>query len=430
MRKTGIPAVFCIIAACTILFSASSCENYRGYGVLLVENEALPVSVGDILNISTVFNVDNYYEVELNEDLVNIPMWQIEFFNSRSEAEKFTKAYEPFYNTYVFTKKYGYLPMRAEPNSTSNMIYKIKAGQIFKVIGRDAEPIQVGNLSAYWYHLLSGDGVKGYAYGYHLEEITGKADLDARISAMLEDDPNLDKLLGNVWRPLEVERMIATGKIDMTIMEKNYALTPKPDQNIISVSNEDFTQDFIYTEIKKLSGDTYSFEGADLKIQVLIDDKVRVSYHHNNVFVTREFVLVDKDVEGIVKNEKDRRQNLLLAFVNKGGIISSSSYGTITLDADARFTWDNFTALKNIAIPPDASGSGRVNFNAAISRRVEGAYTGTITFVFDNVPSLPVTFLYTMNAESVKFIHVPQSNIKDNEIRQLGPAPLVIVFNF
>jgi len=260
--------------------------------------------------------------------------------------------------------------------------------------------------------------------------IEGAENLSATVSGLLEEDSLMEKLMTNTWRPVEMARMIESGRIDLSTLEKNYLLTPKSDQNIVSIVNEDIDKDFSYTEIKKTSADTYSFEGADLRIQVLMDDKIRVSYYFEDLYVTREFVLVASDIGDVVRGEQDRRHNLLLAFINKGGVLSSGSYGTITLSSDYRFNWASFGSLKGLIIPSQASGSGSVNFSSFIGRGVSGNFDGAITFVFDEAAAQPVTFVYNFQGRGVRFMHVPVENIKDSEIRQLGPSPLVMIFNF
>jgi hypothetical protein len=357
-------------------------------------------------------------------------MWQMEYSQSRDEMAKFQETYKPFVNMYVFTQKYDGLPMREKADSMASMIYRIKPGQTVKVLGRSKEQIQVGALTGYWYWLITEDGQRGYSFGYYLKEIEGSDNLASAVSGIMGEDPLLEKLTSNTWRPVEIERMIESGKLDLSTLEKGYLLTPKSDQNIVTIVNEDMSKDYSYTEIKKTSGDTYSFEGTDLRIQVLLDDKIRVSYFFNNAYVTREFVLVAQDIGNVVRGEQDRRHNLLLAFINKGGVLASGSYGTITLSADYRFTWSSFGTLKGMVIPAGASGSGTVNFNAYVGSGVSGSFDGAITFVFDEAAGEPVTFVYNFQGSGVRFMHVPAENIKDSEIRQLGSSPLVLIFNF
>jgi len=420
---------FCFIIGIAVI-GLFSCDNYRGYGVLLLNNEAFPFTTGELLPVTDIYRVDNYYEVTYNGELYQVPMWQMEYSQNKDEAIKFQDVYKPFAEMYVFTKKYDGLPIREKPDSMASMIYRIRPGQTVKVLGRSKDQVQIGALTGYWYWLITDEGLRGYSFGYHLEVIEGAENLSATVSGLLEEDSLMEKLMTNTWRPVEMARMIESGRIDLSTLEKNYLLTPKSDQNIVSIVNEDIDKDFSYTEIKKTSADTYSFEGADLRIQVLMDDKIRVSYYFEDLYVTREFVLVASDIGDVVRGEQDRRHNLLLAFINKGGVLSSGSYGTITLSSDYRFNWASFGSLKGLIIPSQASGSGSVNFSSFIGRGVSGNFDGAITFVFDEAAAQPVTFVYNFQGRGVRFMHVPVENIKDSEIRQLGPSPLVMIFNF
>ena len=124
-------AVICIVALAVL----GSCSGYRGYGVLVWKNENLPFPVGEFLNISSIFSVDNYYEVDYQGEFVQVPIWQVEFFESHDEAKAFHESFLKYADKYAFTLKYGGLPIRSEPATTANIVFKLQPGKIAKVIG-------------------------------------------------------------------------------------------------------------------------------------------------------------------------------------------------------------------------------------------------------------------------------------------------------
>jgi hypothetical protein len=429
MKKISRRSLLIAAGIIFLVLIFNSCSSYRGYGVLVWKNENLPFSVGEFLNITSIFSVDNYYEVDYNGTLVQVPMWQVQFFENGDEARLFYNEFKQYVNMYVFTLKYDGLPIRSTSSSTANIVNKLKNGKVAKVIGMGKERVKIDNFNDYWYWVLTEEGFRGYIYGYYLKIIEGTADVEGKVAELVKQDPALERFLNNIWRPTKTKEMIEKGKIDMEYLKKDYALIPKPNENKIILKNEDIDHEYVYTTIKKLSGDTYEFEGTDLKIQIFPSDKVYVSYFHENSYETKEFVLLEKGLEEVAKFETDRRQNILFGFINRGKRLVSNSYGTIDLGDDARFTWRNFSSLKSI-IPSGAGSNGTISFSNYLGPLVAGTYTGAITFSFDEYPDRGVTFAFSFTDSGVKFVYAANEFIEKNEIRRLGSSPLVIFFNF
>jgi hypothetical protein len=433
-------AVFTILRgalfALIVIAMSVSCSSYRGYGVLVWKNESLPFPVGELLNISSIFSVDNYYEVDYKGTIVQVPMWQVQFFEKLDDAKKYEAEFQPFANLYVYTLKPEGLPIRNSAQSNATVIYKLKTGKVAKVIGRDTERTQIDKFNDYWYWVLTEEGYRGYVYGYYLKTIESASNKDEKLTKLIESDPSLERFLKNTWIPSKTADMLSSGQIDVTYLEKKYALTPKPDENKIVLNNEDMNKEYTYTSIKKITGDTYEFAGTDLRVQIFPSDKVYISYFLEGAYTTREFVLAKGDLEDVVSKESSRSQNILSKFINRGSALESSSYGTIILDEGYGFTWKNFGSLTSI-LPPGTAGKGKVNFNRYLGRQaaasagpLAGPFEGAITFVFDDFPEYDVTFVYSFSGSGVRFVYIAKENIFENEIRRIGSSPLVLFFNF
>jgi hypothetical protein len=415
----------------------SACTRYRGYGVLVWKNESLPFQVGELVNIASIFNVDDYYEADSKGTLVQIkPMWNVQYFDSIDDAKKFQTTFLPFANLYVFTQKPEGLPIRNEPQSTASVIFKLKTGIVAKVIGRDKERTRIDQFNDYWYWILTKEGYRGYVYGYYLKTVETSSANDEKLTKLIESDPALDAFMKSVWIPAKTADMLSSGRIDVTYLEKKYALTPKPDENKITLKNEDMEKEFSYTAIKKISGDTYELVGTDLKVQIFPSEKIYLSYFLNGAFITREFALAKTNLDDLVNKQTGRSQNILSKFLNRGTSLSSTSYGTITLDDRYGFVWNDFGALKSI-LPPSTIGKGTVNFNrflgrqaAASANSLAGPFEGAISFVFAEAPEFDVTFVYSFLETGVRLVYVSKENIVDNEVRRIGSSPLVIFFSF
>ncbi len=422
-------AITVIMTLCYLL-TIASCTVYRGYGVLVWKNENLPFPMGELVNISSIFSVDNYYEVDYSGTLVQVPMWQLQFFEKLDEAKKYQAAFQPYVNLYVFTLRPDGLPIRDSATSQAGMIGKLKTAQLAKVIGRDVEKTKIDRWEDYWYTILTEDGTRGSVFGYYLKTVESAADLDEKVQELIKADPALERFLKNSWYPVKTAEMLQSGRIDTEYLDKNYNLLPRPEQNRIIVSNEDFNnREFIYSTIKKISGDTYAFSGTDLTVQVFPSKTINVGYLLNGSHVYRLFTLIDKNMEEISKNESSRNQNLLSRFTNKGSSLESSEYGTIQLSEDARFVWTNFDSLQSI-IPPGTAGRGTVNFSRYLGPAIADAYDGVITFIFEDYPEYGVTFVYSFRNKGVRFLYTARENIRDNQVVRIGPSPFVLFFTF
>ncbi len=413
-----------------LLVTTASCTVYRGYGVLVWKNENLPFSMGTLVNVTSIFSVDNYYEVEYHGALVQVPMWQLEFFENVNEAQRYQESFKPYVNLYVFTLRPDGLPIRENTSSQAGMIGKLATARLAKVIGRDAEKTKIDRLEDYWYYILTEDGLRGYVYGYYLKTIESAANLDEKVQELIKADPSLERFLKNVWYPIKTADMLQSGRIDAEYLDKNYVLTPQPEKNRIILNNEDFTnREFVYSTIKKITGDTYAFSGTDLTVQIFPSKTINVGYMLNGTHAYRTFALIDKNMEEISRNETSRNQNMLSRFTDKGSRLESTSYGTIRLEAGGRFLWTSFESLQSI-IPPGTAGRGTINFSRYLGSSLANSYDGVITFIFDDYPEYGVTFVYNFRQKGVRFLYVSSENIRDNQVVRIGSGSLVIFYQF
>jgi hypothetical protein len=419
---------FILLLACSL--APTSCTTYRGYGVLVWKNENLPFPVGELVNITSIFSVDNYYEVEYKKTLVQVPMWQLEFFEKYDDAKRYQDDFKPYINLYAFTLKPEGLPIRNAAQPSGSLVGKLAVAQLAKVIGRDKEVTKIDKYESYWYAILTENGTRGYVFGHFLKTVESAANLDEKVQELIKADPALERFLKNIWYPAKTAEMLGSGNIDSEYLNKNYALTPKPELNKVILSNEDFpTKEFVYSTIKKITGDTYAFTGSDLTVQIYPSKTINIGYLLNGAHVYRLFSLIDKNLEEISKNESNRSQTLLSKFTGKGKSLESSAYGTIELTAGGRFTWKNFDALKTI-IPPGTAGSGSVQFNRALGPGLASSYEGVITFVFDDFPGYDVSFVFSTRDNGVRLTYAARENISENQVQRIGSSPLVLFFSF
>ena len=117
--------------------------------------------------------------------------------------------------------------------------------------------------------------------------------------------------------------------------------------------------EFRYTgEPQKAGAASYTFPGTDLRIDVLDDERINVSWRYKDQLKTDQYVVVKDDVAQVVAAEQQRRDDIYAGLVKKGGTLSSSAYGTIRLLPGGRFSWEGFSKLVPSLIGPEREGEG------------------------------------------------------------------------
>ena len=132
----------------------------------------------------------------------------------------------------------------------------------------------------------------------------------------------------------------------------------------------------------------------------------------------------------IIDKEIERRDNLYNLFL-ESGTLSSSAYGKIVFSEDRQVKWTNFRRLVPKIIPKQADTTGIAKFQVFLSDNLKNNNDGVISFHFNNTPiDAYINFLYSFSDKGVKFIYIPQSEIKDNIALKESSSPIVIFFSF
>ncbi|MBN2659068.1 MAG: SH3 domain-containing protein [Spirochaetales bacterium] len=402
--------------ALLLLISLTSCNRKIGTGVVLWSPDESVLKNGAVVNIYEESKIRRTYAVALpgEKDTVEIDTWRIDFFEGQKEAEDFAESYAPYTNTYTYTDLSVGLPVRDEPVvKTNNRVYKLRQGQEIKVIGRSDEVVPVGNLNDYWYHVLTDDGVTGYAYGTTLVVYSMNDTGMVIENASDTTDELLETFLNSVWRPSYYNDMITKNVIDLTRFKDSFALRIDPEKKVITLRLQDRNITEQYTDITKFGAKRYDFEGTSFRVILVSDSVASIFYKHDGKDVNESFVRLSENVNEIVSTELDRRKALLTELMEKGERFTSANYGSISIiDETGRFIWNNIQELinRNI-ISAQSEPQGRIEFSRFPDSLIKNTYKGVITFLFRN--GSEVNFLYSYTEKGVSFIYVPDRYIKN-----------------
>ena len=387
LGRTRIGGV--VAGACLLLLAACG-QAPRGFGVVLWSAGGVPPT-GAVVHIIEESTIEDRYLVlgaggDQGEEPVPVVRWRVRVYPDAEQATAFAARYAPFTDNYGYAVRSG-LPVRAEASATADIIYKLREGQVTKVLERGAQPERVGVYENYWYQVLTEDGVAGYTFGEFLPVFQASGDPHAEAARLRADDPALEHLLATVWRPDYFRAMVITGRYDLRRFRAEYGLFPDPAARLFRLVTETGTQEFRYRTVERVGEGRYVFHpeagAGPVRFTVHGSRRVSMSYSAAGRQVTRVFVQLSRDVAESIAAEQDRRDRLYRNLLERGAVLHSSGYGTIELGPERRFRWQRFLALVPELLPSELPGTGRVDFRYAPAPELGGSYDTVISFLFD-----------------------------------------------
>ncbi len=408
--------------------------KYVGYGVVLWDGGKLNVKTGDLLKIIQKSKKRNTYLVEMpGGEKEEIPAGYIEYFNTEEDAQKFLNSYSSRLYRYGFAEVRG-LPIREKASTASRIIYRLRKGQVVKIISRSETEETVESYKAYWYTVLTSDGYRGYCFGYFLRIFDTKGNPVVKVKELMKEDPVLTSFLNTTWRPEYFLSMIRDGRIDLDKFRTDIGLFPDPDNKTITLVTDKYRLDFEYSGVERIGNNRYYFKGTDLRVIVYSKKRVTISYKVNNKNVSAGYVVIDRDINDIIAEETARRDALFNDFVKNGNRLVSKFYGIITLNNDKSFTWIGNEKLIGSIIPRYVTNGGIVEFKYYVEGRLKGLYNGVISLKFNRKGGsdkpVEINFLFKFLSNGVRFTYTDRDAIKNLEVRTISIPPLNIFFKF
>jgi hypothetical protein len=357
---------------------------------------------------------------------------RVRMFRKKAEAAAFAENFAEYATTWGFSQKQDPppLPIRDEAKQDAKTVYKLKPGQMVKVVGRSAEKQVIRPYTDYWYEVVTEDGFGGWVFGHFLKVFTAQADPAGEARRLMSQDETLDRILGSTWRPDYFREMVAKGRIDLSVFREDVGLFPLPSENMMRLVLPLSTFEFPYTGIEKLGASSYVFTGTDLRITVLDEERITLNYRIKDQPVSGLYAIMTDDVAELVASEQQRRADILAQFTRAGSTLSSSAYGTIRISADGRFDWQGFEKLVPSVIGAKAKGGGRIDFPLHLAKGLAASWDGAISFLFDEETEADgVSFLYKSASGGVRMSALPRDSVKELEVVAAGFSPVMIFFS-
>jgi hypothetical protein len=401
-----------------------------GYGVLLWAPDDSGLTSGDVVTVNAESEISDSYSVVADgqSDQIEIPRWRVEFYETRDAAGQRAAEYSAVFDgktTLRARATRNALPIRSEPEATStNSVYRLRENEEVKLIGRQEEEVDLQGLISYWYEALTQTGERGWVFGYTLD-IYDPTDPAFVMDSGRTEDPRIDQLLSNIWRPVSYVNMIANGTIDLDTFRVEYGLFPDPATRTFELVLPAHAVLFEYERITRVGQGRYIAEGTPLAFTFQRGNEISVQYSFQGEQYVIAMQVIDTPIQDYIDAEIERRAKVYAEIQELGPNFRSDNYGSLTFEDEQRFTWGGYDRLVPNAIPAGASNSGRVGLNLFLARSLESQFDGAVSFEFAGT-SRPVSFAYSLEPTGIRLIWIPEGDIDDRLVTRVGPTTLTV----
>jgi uncharacterized lipoprotein YehR (DUF1307 family) len=424
----------------TLVLSLTGCGSQSiGYGVVLWSDNEQVLPTGSIVPVLESSSISNTYTImtpgtsrtatdsRQKPRKIQIAQWRISFHKTKEEADAFEKSFTDFRNVYARSERNA-LPIRSEANPSADMLYKLRQGEVIKVLARSQKPVNESGLEAYWYRVVTGTGVTGWVFGYLLtvyDQGTGQTPPVAQTA----QDPLVTLIMDTTWRPTYFSQMINSGVYDLKKFNSRYGFFSDPEQKRFNLVLPDYSIAFDYTTLQQMERNRYQAMGTSLLITVRNGNELSLQYSYKGNIVSTVFERVDQNIDDLVKAEQKRRDDLYKTFLANGDSLTSDAYGMIRFAPDKSFNWTGFEPLVPDVIPSTAEGTGTVSFPYYLSGVLQNKFDGVITFALAGTgKSATTSFLYSFASGGIRLEYVPPTDIKNDVVLRESFSPTIIFF--
>ncbi len=435
------------ILAVAIPLLVGSCTKLAGWGVLLWSSENPPVPSGTVLPVYIRSNINKVWVAGIPEeyqsgeeaDKFEVPLEQMEVFNSRRVAESRAAEFAPLAVSYGETLQDG-LPIRDTAENSGRRVYRLRKGEVVKLLAEvEGAPAISGTgdpLPGAWYQVLTRDGTSGYCFSYRLRIFDYSGGELAVVQAQEEqaDDLDLEAVLDMAWSPESYAVMLASGRIDVAQLEEHWGFFPGVEDGNARLFLKDIENDrvidenFPYTEIVPNGPRSWRFEGSSLEMRHRDTGVLAVQYAEEGSGAMKTFLFVElpNEVDDIILQETARRGGLFSRLYAQGPSFGSANYGSLTLNRNGTFLWTGFDLLVPYIIPASAPGSGRVDTGVFLDSSLENRYAGVFTLRFGG--DTAVSFLYSFENAGLRVEYVSPACFDGVTVIRREVSPTVIYF--
>ncbi len=428
MKKLFLSLLFLF----SLIFTSCS-DKVMGYSVVLWTIPEQQIKSGDVVPVYIKSNISHVYVIgTASGEKIEVALWQLTDPVKKGKIKNVAAKYAENAATYASVKLDG-LPCRAEPVNTAKQVYRLRKGEIIKILykGEGSKPMAGKTaLEGDWYKILTHDGTLGWCFSYNLNlyetDAEGKQVGGAIIAEEAEADSHWDTITQNVWYPDYFRSMIDSNNIDLGLIHPLYKFTINTEEKKVSLNTYAIHENWDYDGFVKTDDNEYTLNGISLKI----------IYRRPNYIVLRytdssgkpqdlNFVTISENIADIVNAEKTRRSQAYMQIWSHGPIFSSSSYGKIEFVEDGSFRWTGFKLLVPSVIDAGTKSTGSASVKYSLSKSLVDSYDGVLTMKFDGMTK-EVNFLYKLEGGALRLEDTTGASFSGNQITSRGISPVII----
>ena len=428
MKKLFLPFVFLF----SLLLTSCS-DKVMGYSVVLWTIPEQQIKSGDIVPVYIKSNISHVYVIGTESgEKIEVALWQLTDPVKKGKVKNVAAKYADNAATYASVKLDG-LPCRAEPVNTAKQVYRLRKGEVIKILykGNGQAPMAGKTaLEGDWYRILTDDGTMGWCFSYNLNlyetDAAGQRIGGAEIVVEEESDDRWKVITSNTWYPDYFRTMIDGGNIDLSLIHPLYKFTIDEEGKKVSLNTSEIHESWDYDGFTKTDENEYSLNGISMKI----------IYRRSNYIVLRytdssgkpqdlNFVTLSESVADIVNAEKTRRTQAYMQIWSHGPIFSSSSYGKISFNEDGTFRWTGFKLLVPSVIDAGTKSTGSASVKYSLSKDLAASYDGVLTMKFDGM-SREVNFLYKLEDGALRLEDTTGASFSGSQLKSRGVSPVIV----
>lgn len=418
--KLGTMIVVAVLTACS--------QQPIGYGVVLWPEADSGLSEAEVLPIVAESEIQETVTVETGDSTVDTDTWRILPFETEDAARQYAEELREWATLYGRSLRTA-LPVRERADRTTTRVYRLRDGEIVKVLDRQDEPSDEAGLVDYWYRVLTQEGITGWVFGYHLE-LTGAS---GRVSERASQQDAAEQLAADIatvsWRPEYYDEMIRTGQIVLARFGPRFGLFLDPEAQEVRLVLPDLQRTVAYTEMVRPSDDVLQFPGTSLTLTLSGERSIDASFDVSGRPRTVTFVRIEEDLAEIIEAEQERRQRRLEQILDRGNGLVSTAFGTIALGDQGSISWTGYDRLVPSVLPASFDGTASLDFSLFLADDLQGRYDGALRMRLGAGASS--AFLYALVEDGLRLVYVPDRLVSDTNVVEEEPiSPVVMFYRF
>ncbi len=419
--KWAAAKVFLVACLVAILFSTLflSCARLEGWGVVIWSVKGTTAKAGTVVPVYLKSNISKSYVIGLPEDKtkIEVPLSSLEFFSSKSAAEKRAQQFAPYAALYLSAGRDG-LPVRDKANVSARRVYRLRLGESVKVLNAaEGEAVFTGGkaLPGEWYFVQATDGTRGYVFSNTMVLYEEKEGTTAPViaSAPAPSASLLDIIYARPWRPAYYQIMIDDGTIDPDLFILQYGLFADAKNSQVRIELPGYSNAFNFSSVSQ-SGDWLVFEKSKLRIRFENESSIVADWSGTDPVLSDEgwaqggqaarFVQLDASIPVMLSGENSRRDSELKAFFQRSSQLQSQSNGEsvvtflsdsagiLSIDLKGSFEWSHTQQLSAgfaPELPANAQGDvikGKIRFGLHLGTGISSAWMGGFSLLVGDKP--------------------------------------------